>query len=74
MAVKARASQFKRIGLCAIILVVVGALGIWSCRRELSIAYERLAMNAAYDQLFGNPQPMGTVWRHTTFLASMLMP
>ena len=60
MTENAKLSRFKMTALCAIILFAVCTLGVWSCRRELSIAYERWAMNSAYNQLFGNPQPIGT--------------
>jgi hypothetical protein len=59
MSAGAKLSRFKTIALGGLILITVCALGIWSCRREISIAYERWAMNSAYNQLFGNPQPIG---------------
>jgi hypothetical protein len=59
MTTGAKISRFRVFALFGFILVVLCAVVVWSCRRELSIAYERWAMNSAYDQLFGNPQPIG---------------
>jgi hypothetical protein len=49
----------KVIGVGGTLVAAICIIGIWLCRRDIAIAYHRFAMNAAYDEIFGNPQPLG---------------